>query len=59
MGRSLKFDAATQTVINDHEANKLIKRLGRNEFQIPEVVDEVCAYAFGCVDRLLRRVQIA
>jgi predicted dehydrogenase len=38
VGRPLTFDATSQTVIGDEQANALMKRLGRNEFQIPEQV---------------------
>lgn len=38
VGRPLKFDRETHTIAGDTEANALIKRLGRKEFQIPEQV---------------------
>lgn len=38
VGRPLKFDANSQTIVGDPEANKLLKRTGRNEFVIPEKV---------------------
>ena len=38
VGRPLKFDRETHTIAGDAEANALIKRLGRKEFQIPEQV---------------------
>src|SRR5262249_40374511 len=38
VGRTLKFDAKTQTFVNDDEANRLLKRPGRKEFIIPEQV---------------------
>jgi len=36
VGRPLKFDSSTQSIVGDEEANKLLKRPGRKEFQIPE-----------------------
>ena len=38
VGRPLKFDRETHTIAGDAEANALIKRLGRKEFQIPEQI---------------------
>ena len=38
VGRPLKFDATTQSIVNDDVANSLLKRLGRKEFKIPEVI---------------------
>ena len=38
VGRPLEFDAATQTVQNDAEANSLVKRPGRKEFIVPEAI---------------------
>ncbi|WP_010587061.1 Gfo/Idh/MocA family protein [Schlesneria paludicola] len=38
VGRPLKFDAKTQSIVGDDEANALTKRLGRKEFLIPEVI---------------------
>ncbi|HUP77318.1 MAG TPA: Gfo/Idh/MocA family oxidoreductase [Pirellula sp.] len=36
VGRTLQFDNVSQTVINDEQANSLLKRTGRGEFVIPE-----------------------
>lgn len=38
VGRPLKFDSKSQTIIDDPQANQLLKRTGRNEFIIPEKV---------------------
>lgn len=38
VGRPLRFDSATQTLVGDPKANELLKRLGRKEFSIPEQV---------------------
>lgn len=38
VGRPLKFDRETHTIAGDAEANALMKRLGRKEFQIPEQI---------------------
>lgn len=38
VGRPLKFDSSTHSIVGDAEANSLLKRLGRKEFLIPEVV---------------------
>ncbi|MGQ9731945.1 MAG: Gfo/Idh/MocA family protein [Candidatus Zipacnadales bacterium] len=37
-GRRLYFDAATETFLNDEEANRLVKRQGRKPWVIPEEV---------------------
>ena len=36
VGRPLTFDAGSQSIPNDEQANALLKRPGRKEFQIPE-----------------------
>lgn len=38
VGRPLKFDSATQSLVGDPKANELLKRVGRKEFSIPEQV---------------------
>lgn len=38
VGRPLKFDAASQSIVGDADANALLKREGRREFRIPEQV---------------------
>ncbi len=38
VGRPLKFDYKSQTIIDDPQANQLLKRTGRNEFIIPDKV---------------------
>lgn len=38
VGRSLKFDKRTQSLLGDNEAARLLKRRGRKEFVIPETV---------------------
>jgi predicted dehydrogenase len=38
VGRPLRFDSASQSIIDDSAANQLLKRLGRKEFLIPEQV---------------------
>jgi Oxidoreductase family, C-terminal alpha/beta domain len=38
VGRPLRFDSATQSLVGDPKANELLKRLGRKEFSIPEQV---------------------
>lgn len=38
VGRPLEFDPKTQQCVGDEDANALLKRLGRKEFQIPESV---------------------
>lgn len=38
VGRPLRFDSATQSLIGDPNANELLKRPGRKEFSIPEQV---------------------
>lgn len=38
VGRPLKFDAASQSIVGDQEANLLTKREGRSEFRIPDLV---------------------
>jgi hypothetical protein len=37
-GRKLFIDAATETFVNDDEANAYIKRVGREPYRIPETV---------------------
>ncbi|MCC6798035.1 MAG: Gfo/Idh/MocA family oxidoreductase [Candidatus Hydrogenedentes bacterium] len=38
VGRKLTIDAATETFVNDDEANALLKREGRDPYKMPEVV---------------------
>lgn len=38
MGRPLTFDGKTESFTSDDEANRLLKRKGRKEFEIPDVV---------------------
>lgn len=38
VGRPLKFDGNSETIVGDEEANKLIKRKGRKAFVIPDQV---------------------
>jgi predicted dehydrogenase len=37
-GRALKFDAATETIVDDADANKLLRRSYRPPFVVPETV---------------------
>lgn len=37
VGRALKFNASTHSIVGDEQANGLLKRPGRKEFQIPEI----------------------
>lgn len=38
VGRPLKFEPQTQQCTGDEDANRLLKRMGRKEFRIPETV---------------------
>lgn len=38
VGRPLKFDGKTETILGDEEASKLLKRKGRKSFEIPDAV---------------------
>ena len=38
VGRPLKFDSGSQTIVGDDLANSLLKRPGRKEFQIPDKI---------------------
>ncbi len=38
VGRPLKFDAKTETIVDDSEAAALLARRGRKGFEIPEKV---------------------
>lgn len=38
VGRPLKFDGKTETILGDEEASKLLKRKGRKPFEIPDAV---------------------
>jgi predicted dehydrogenase len=38
VGRPLTFDGASESIVDDQEANALLKRLGRKPFEIPENV---------------------
>ena len=37
LGRSLQFDPATETFVNDDEANRLVRRVYRPGFEVPEL----------------------
>jgi predicted dehydrogenase len=40
VGRPLKFDAQKHSIVGDPEATALMKRVGRNEFQIPDLTQD-------------------